>query len=336
MRTPLVLPDSLTTKLKIERSKNLLLSEKATGAFLGAAVGDSLGRILESTPLETRQWLNWYKPKRLYKRNGPMGQITDDTQMSILVSNMLLKKKSINKEILATALLNEKLRGPTAGTVEFLHNFSRNRNNLESARTKRPENTPATRVIPVGIAFHNDINKLIEESTSQASVTHSNPLSIAGAVIAGYAVAYLLCKNPGSLVNNVDDFLEKLVLLANFYETCYENEEKVLSKKLKAIPFLLSKKTSPRETEIFFGSGVKVFESLPFSIYCFLYNSENFKATLLSSVNYSIDSDTCGNIACGFAGAYLGKEKIPGEYLSELERRNEIESLAKELIILNY
>lgn len=336
MCTPLFLPDFLITNLKTEHSKNILLSEKATGALLGAAIGDSLGRILESTPLEPREWLDWYKPKRLYKRNGPLGQITDDTQMSMLLSNILLKKKKVIKENLANALLMEKLRGPTAGIIEFLHNFSQNRSDLENARTDRPENTPATRVIPVGIAFHNDVGKLIEQSVSQASVTHSNPLSIIGAVITGYAIAYLIYKNPGTLGKNVDDFIEKLVLLANFYETSYKNVEKVISKKLKAIPFLLSKRTSPRETEVFFGSSVKVFESLPFSIYCFLYNTENFKDTLLSSVNYSIDSDTCGNISCGLAGAYLGIKGIPYEYLEELEGKKEIEALAKKLIMLNY
>jgi ADP-ribosyl-[dinitrogen reductase] hydrolase len=73
-----------------------------------------------------------------------------------------------------------------------------------------------------------------------------------------------------------------------------------------------------------------VLHSLEASLWCFL-NSESYSEAVLKAVNLGEDTDTTGAITGGIAGIYYGFENIPEDWISELARRDDIESLCSKL-----
>ena len=99
------------------------------------------------------------------------------------------------------------------------------------------------------------------------------------------------------------------------------------------IPEFLINNRSPEEVNDIFWSGAYVIESLPFALYCFLYSPNDFKTTLLNSVNFSRDSDTVGAIACSFSGALNGINSIEKYYIDNLEFKDYLIELSDKLLL---
>jgi len=78
------------------------------------------------------------------------------------------------------------------------------------------------------------------------------------------------------------------------------------------------------------GSSGYVLHSLEASLWCFL-NSKSYSEAVLKAVNLGEDTDTTGAITGGIAGIYYGFENIPEEWVSELVRKEDIESLCENL-----
>lgn len=86
-----------------------------------------------------------------------------------------------------------------------------------------------------------------------------------------------------------------------------------------------------RETKIDeLKSGGYVIEVLESSIWFFLQES-NYRETILSIINIGHDTDTSAAIAGGLAGLYYGFDEIPGEWTSQIARKDDIENLAERL-----
>ena len=79
-------------------------------------------------------------------------------------------------------------------------------------------------------------------------------------------------------------------------------------------------------------SGGYCISSLEASIWCLL-NNENYKDTLLQSVNLGYDTDTTACIVGGLAGIYYGYEDIPDEWITQLARLDYIEDLIEDFAL---
>lgn len=73
-----------------------------------------------------------------------------------------------------------------------------------------------------------------------------------------------------------------------------------------------------------------VLHSLEASFWCFL-NSENYSEAVLKAVNLGEDTDTTAAITGGIAGIFYGFENILDEWVAELVRKDDIESLCENL-----
>ena len=73
-----------------------------------------------------------------------------------------------------------------------------------------------------------------------------------------------------------------------------------------------------------------VLHSLEASLWCFL-NSENYSEAVLKAVNLGEDTDTTAAITGGIAGIFYGFENILDEWVAELVRKDDIESLCENL-----
>ncbi len=81
------------------------------------------------------------------------------------------------------------------------------------------------------------------------------------------------------------------------------------------------------------GEGWVAEETFAIAIYSCLKYPNNFKDAIVCSINHDGDSDSTGAVAGNIIGAYLGYEKIPLEYKSNIELKDEILELANDLSI---
>ena len=87
---------------------------------------------------------------------------------------------------------------------------------------------------------------------------------------------------------------------------------------------------SPHEIECL-GGGWTGHEALAIAVAC-VESEPTFEAGVLAAVNHSGDSDSTGSIVGNILGALYGVDAVPTRWLAELELRDEIEQLARDLV----
>jgi ADP-ribosylglycohydrolase len=338
------------------------IRDKIRGAIICGAIGDAVGRQVESLTPGTHPPAVWYKPWNRW-RSGPVGTITDDTQMTMWLAESLLDNGRLNPDDLANRFTREHIRGIGQATRQFVSNYKDS--GLPWFRSGVPSsgNGAAMRAAPIGMFFRNDYDELKLAAGLQAVVTHNDPMAIASSIVMAYATAKLLRMN----VRQIDDLGTMTLFCRDLAEAIEGIEESgnytarkdgissTLVERIGIdIPRLLEAKTPPSEVQKDFWSGAYVLESLPFALYCFLYSPGHFDRVLYNSVNESKDSDTVASMACTLCGAlnglnenmnrqywqkhkgYCDSDLLPEtpvdsekNYLDELEFRDELMSIGR-------
>jgi ADP-ribosyl-[dinitrogen reductase] hydrolase len=85
-----------------------------------------------------------------------------------------------------------------------------------------------------------------------------------------------------------------------------------------------------REEEPAIRSDGYVLHTLEASLWCIL-NTNDYAGAVLKAVNLGGDTDTTACVTGGMAGLLYGYESIPGEWITALARRNDIEDLCRRL-----
>jgi len=181
-------------------------------------------------------------------------------------------------------------------------------------------NGAAMRVAPIGVFYHDDLEKLRAMAIGQSQITHVHKLGMEGAAIQALAIALAVNADPSiSLDSQV--FLDKLVNLT-------QNE--VYEQKLDMIRKLLGETNKARVVRRL-GNGVEAHNSVPAAVYCFLRNWDSFEDSVLYAVSLGGDADTIGAMTGAISGAYHGVETIPERWKDRLEKGDYIEELAEKL-----
>lgn len=292
------------------------LRDKIRGAILCGAIGDAMGRQVESLNPGTYPPATWYSPWSGWK-SGPIGTITDDTQMTWWLADSLLAHSRLNPEDLAQRFCREHIRGIGKATREFVRNFKDRHLSWYDCGVKSSGNGAAMRAAPVGIFFRNNFDELKLAAGMQAVVTHNDPMAVASSIIVAFAVASLLRMT----VYDLDDVGGKSLFCLELaeaiegiegdnYTTRRDGTKSTLAYRIgEEIPDFLGNAVPPQEVQKHFWSGAYVLESLPFALYCFLYSPGDFDRILFNAVNESRDSDTVAALACTFCGALNGLEE---------------------------
>lgn len=290
------------------------ITDRIQGTILCGAIGDAIGRQVEGmtpgsyTPaVGYTPWCGW--------KSGPIGTITDDTQMAWWLAESLLDNGRIAPEDIAKRFTSQKIRGTGQATRQFVANFKDKKMSWYLSGVPSSGNGAAMRAAPVGIFFRNDYDELKLAAGMQAMITHNDPMAIAGSIVVAYATALLLRMS----VYSIDDIGTKALFCRDLAKSIEGIEEgrgyrtrnteipSTLYTRIKDdIPEYLHAEKTPAEVQSEFWSGAYVLESLPFALYCFLYSPGNFDRVLCNSVNESRDSDTVAAMACSFCGALNG------------------------------
>jgi ADP-ribosylarginine hydrolase len=210
----------------------------------------------------------------------------------------------------------------------------------------------AMRTLCIGLAFHNNLDFLIEFAIMSSKMTHNSPIGYLGGFVSAYFV-YLglnnvhLFKWPYELIkilksdkikkyileNTYDDYEEYIMHWNTYINFRFENNKKPkYTKSNMNITLrseyhynLFSKNTL---TNIIGSSGC----SCVIMAYDALLDSENnWEKLIIYSALHSGDSDTVAAIACGWYGCLYGMENIPKNNIEYLEFKDKLLDLGKQL-----
>lgn len=288
------------------------LSERATAAYLGLAIGDALGASVEFlTPNEIRHQFGqhrdivgggWLRLKA--------GQVTDDTTMSLALGNAILAVGQIEAASIANAF-DAWMR---AKPVDIGNTIRRNL--ITYRRTGIPEAQPsehdagngaAMRVLPIALATYGQPENQVKiASATQAHITHHNALSDAACEI---------------LIAMVQDFLS--------------GKDALTVERERVAPFINRFPVFTYDQRRRENPSGYIVDTLQ-AVFQAFFATENFEDCLIEVVNRGGDADTTGAITGMLAGACYGPSSIPKRWLKVLnpECRNACEQQAGALLAM--
>ncbi|OPZ80129.1 MAG: ADP-ribosyl-(dinitrogen reductase) glycohydrolase [bacterium ADurb.Bin429] len=240
--------------------------------------------------------------------------VSDDTEHACLTAQALLRSHR-ELEPFARALAGE-LRGWLLGLPAGI-GFATLRALLKSCVGISPHhsgvpsagNGPAMRAPVLGAAVENvaDLRSLVRISTR---LTHADPRAEEGAYAIACAAFAGVRNGP---VSAPADFLTDLLA------PIADND---LRSKLEAVLAHLQRGATPNEyaEEMGWTTGISGFinHTVPAALYCWLRYPHDFRAAVESAILLGGDTDTVGAIVGGLAGATLGADAIPEEWLAGL------------------
>jgi len=285
--------------------------------LLGVLVGDSLGAPVEGLEPEEISKRYGRVVDHLPNRYG-LGTYTDDTDMTILCAESLLKTGQFEAEAMARHLAQhfDAERRYGRGTIEALERINDGLDWRKAAKNiYAPEgsygNGGAIRVVPVALLYANDTTALTQHALASSMLTHAHPLASTGACIQAMAVEQ--CINAFEKISPAL-FLAELTSRILNLPASQEYEDR-----FKEFPRLLQAKASPKEIADTLGNDVYAHESVPTSIYCFLQASHSFEEGVCFALAVGGDADSIASMTAALAGAYLGTAAIPLRWLDKVE-----------------
>ena len=298
------------------------LVSKFLGSLLGTAVGDALG-----APFEGWHRVGIEEIKSVAEKRDVL-IYTDDTHMMIGVAESLIRCKGFDGEDMARTFVKnyevEPFRGYGPGPPSIFR-LIRSGEPWDKAAQRlygggSYGNGSAMRVAPIGVFYHDRLDKLKKISHKSSQITHAHNLGKEGAALQAYAIALATNLEP-SLSFSRSDFLEKLSTYV---------EQDIYQQRLKKVLALLTEQNKGKIVAEL-GNGIEAFNSVPTAIFSFLLHHDSFSEAVLYAVSLGGDTDTIGAMTGAISGAYLGIESIPDSWKEKLENMPYIEELAEEL-----
>jgi poly(ADP-ribose) glycohydrolase ARH3 len=286
----------------------LARSDHFRGCLLGLALGDGLGAPFEGLSGETIY--RSFGPARRVFDHPPVGQLlyTDDAEMMIGVAECLVANGRIDPDDLARRFHQNftPWRGYGPGMRRIAEAMNTGRDWRELVRTVFPGgslgNGAAMRVAPVGLLFHEDLDRVAAEAAGSAMVTHVHPIGIDGAAVMATAVA-LAIRDAGRPFDRRGFFLE-------------------LAGRATTEEFEWQLRTASKQTptdSLTFGNSLEAHRSVTSAIQCFANHPDSYNSAVGSAIALGNDTDTLAAMAGAISGARLGIAALPAKSLAMME-----------------
>lgn len=283
--------------------------ERALGAYLGFAIGDALGATVEyMMPNEIQQTHGmhrdivgggWLKLKP--------GQVTDDTQMSLVLGQSLIDSGGWNAQATAEAFAAWLKSKPVDVGNTCRRGIQRY---LTDGTLSGPLNEgdagngACMRNLPVALATLHDDAAFEQASLEQCHITHHNPLSDAATLALGNMTRALI---QGGGIKDCRGVANRLI--GEFPEFRFE-------------PY-------PKRASAYIVDSAQ-------TVLHYFFRTDGFESCLTEVVNCGEDADTNGALAGMLAGATYGVSGIPSYWLKKLDKKikAQIENQTKALLML--
>ncbi len=328
-------------------------TRRCAGVLFGVALGDAIGAAAEFLPFdEVVQQFGPGGPER------PGPQVTDDTQMTLAVAEALLEcprpitptglEQSLRKFFVQWNESPDNDRAPGTSCVRSCLSLAEGYEWLDATAINSKGCGANMRVSPV--AFLNfDRDGITARQRGpiaqfQAALTHGHPTALAAADLTATAVADLLeGGEPVDLLDRLRDYalaeaevyhhrwLDRLwerpgiaspaSFIREGWRQCLDALERVESG--------LASERLPADLCLVAGEGWVAEEALACALLCFLTHANDGVAAIRRAALTSGDSDSIAAIAGALAGAHLGVEAWPAEWINSIEYADSITRIAE-------
>lgn len=308
------------------------LQRAITGCLLGTAVGDALG--LPSEGLSRRRLARVFPDMAQMHFLGHRGMVSDDTEHACLIAQALIEtggEPDAFGRALARRLRFWLLGGPAGigwatlrAITKLWLGFAPDKSGVWSAG-----NGPAMRSTLLGVCYGGDTARLQALVRASSRLTHTDPRAEAGAL--AVAVAAHLASGPLSTAELPSAYWQTMEGLLE------DSDLRTLIQKAAA-------SVGRAETSETFAAGIGagervsgyVNQTVPIAIHAWLSFPGDYRSAALAVIRCGGDTDTTAAITGAIAGAAVGKDGIPGEWLSALAEWprtvNWMERLAAQLV----
>jgi ADP-ribosylglycohydrolase len=341
---------------KMAEEKRLAeLESRITGCLLGGAVGDALGAPVEFMSLDhIRRKFGPNGPADYAPWAGPIGGITDDTQMTLFTAEAMIRAynrmraKGIDPDWTSvfqgaywrwlttqggvpdteratddylTSWLTEvpelnHRRAPGTTCLNSLR--SGDRGTPEEPINDRKGCGGVMRVAPAGLMSLSS-NLSFEVGCLSAAVTHGHP---SGWLAAGFLAGMLHEMLLGRGLREAADVALR--------ELGQHHESREVSSSVQAALQLSQAGFPSAERVESLGAGWVAEEALAIGLYCALV-ADDFEHGVRLAITHSGDSDSTGSITGQLLGCSMGVRSIPDRWRSGLELRDIIEQVADDV-----
>jgi ADP-ribosylglycohydrolase len=325
---------------------------RASGCLFGLAFGDALGAATEFLTVE--------EIRRRFPPNGPQAivgnpaQVTDDTQMTLAVGQDLVEAlpKNLTVASLEVSLsrgfvvwLNspDNNRAPGLTCLRACEDLERGKPWLQATRVQSKGCGANMRVAPVGL-LRVDATKRAAIAQFQAALTHGHPTALAASDLTAFTIAELA---QGVKAQTLPSRLYEYALnqrsiyhgdwLGSLWQQPYINTpEEFISRGwdeclavLDRLNAALANANRDADPCLATGYGWIAEEALATGLLCFLLFPEEPLAVLRRAALTAGDSDSIACLAGAFAGAYLGMDAWPEDWVMRIEYKDKLAALGK-------
>jgi ADP-ribosylglycohydrolase len=326
--------------------------ERASGCLFGLAFGDALGAATEFLSVE--EILARFPPDGPQTLQGDPARVTDDTQMTIAVGEALLAvtqpytpstlEWALRETFVAWNVSPENNRAPGITCMSACERLASRSTPWYEATVKNSKGCGANmRVAPVGLLVFDKVSDAQKQRAAiaqfQAALTHGHPTGLVAADLTSAAIADLCAGgDPFTLPQRLrvyalsqraiyhTDWLGPLWqragvaspedFIARGWDECL-----VVLNRLEAALLKPDRATDPC---LLTGAGWIAEEAFATGLLCFLLYPDDPVAAICRAAVTSGDSDSLACLAGAFAGAHLGLEAWPYDWLERIEYREQL------------
>lgn len=334
-----------------------IIKEKIWGSYAGVAIGDAMGMPFhELTPEEindrcgglVKDFYNIYSDEFIHTGYSA-GQVTDDTTLTAVTANAILKYEGnispdqFVKELSEWVLKNQDIwqqgnvYGPTTKTTFNNYVNGKYASYRELKRSwvyTGTSNGAIMRVSPAGWANPGNWEKAVELACNVIFPTHTTDVALSAA--SGQAAAISEALNDEATYQSIiahglkgtkaGEMYGKKIARITGQRYPYDNLELALE--------IAEKAGDPTEAGHLIrrkiGSHFHVSETLSTSFGIFYAAKGDFESGVIAAVNNGGDTDTIASIVGALSGALNGIQAVPKRWLEKVEEVNQLgcESMA--------
>ena len=289
------------------------LRDRFRGVILGTAVGDALG--LPAEGISRRRAQKLFKGRWRHRLLINRGMVSDDTDHTVMVAQSLLAHPDSVE--LFTRRLSWCLRWwllslPAGIGFATLRSILRLWGGMSPSRSgvRSAGSGPAMRSAPIGAFFAFVPDQLDDYLRASTRITHTDPRALTGAKAVAHLAAWTIRENlterPGledfsNLLRSMSSQDEEWAHLLGLISTAYRQHHSV--------------DQFAEALGLFKGVTGYVYHTVPVAVYAWYKHFGDFEQTLSAVLNCGGDTDTSGAIAGALAGAVVGQQGIPIDWL---------------------
>ncbi|HET7738111.1 MAG TPA: ADP-ribosylglycohydrolase family protein [Tepidiformaceae bacterium] len=306
---------------------------RVEGAVLGAAIGDAMGHPTEFLghdeirrrfpPDGVEGYELWWEGDR-----GRFAPYTDDTQMAEIVLRSLVRSRASGSDLDATmediaAGFREWLvrpqgghRAPGNACMAGARALTRGAHWSEAGGATAGGCGSVMRAYPFGIVFADDPVKAERWAVEHSKLTHRDPIALAACA----AMACAMCAAVAG--EDVERILAVMPEAAGRYDTrTAEMIERAIADGLSgAAPDDVLRRLE----------GWAAHEAIAAAAFVVARHPEDARRAILEGANAHGDSDSIATLAGAVLGARHGIGALPGDWVRDVERSDELRALAGE------